>query len=177
MLNEISAEQAPEGNPQEAGVLDESGKHHAILTRLEWLSYLFDEAVAIPFTKYRIGWDAAIGLIPVVGDAVTASVSGYFLWEAYRLGARKRVLAKMLGNTAIDFTAGAIPLVGDLMDVAWRSNRKNMDALLRELQSQGLVQDDISVERIARLLGEQSQKQQRLLAERERRMPPPLIMP
>lgn len=157
--------------------LDDPPAHHATLTRLEWLSHLFDDAIEIPVVGYRVGWDAAVGLIPVVGDALTATVSAYYIWEAHRLGARKRVLAKMLGNTAIDFAAGAVPLVGDLVDVAWRSNRRNMHVLLRELQSQGLVQDDISVERIATLLGQTSPRQQRLQAERRLQKPYPLIMP
>lgn len=151
--------------------------HHDTLTRLEWLSYLFDEAVEVPFTKFRLGWDAVLGLIPIAGDALTAGLSAYYMWEAYRLGVRRRVLVKMLGNTLIDFAAGTVPVVGDLADVAWRSNRKNMHVLLHELQTQGVIQDNITAERIARLLGEQTAKQRRLQARKLAEKPHPFIMP
>lgn len=112
------------------------------LERLEWLSRILDEAITIPGTSIRIGWDAVLGLIPVVGDGTTTIISTYYLWEANRLGARKRALLKMLGNVGIDFVAGAIPLVGDLVDVTWRANRRNLNVLVQELERQGRLAPD-----------------------------------
>lgn len=105
----------------------------AIIARLRIISRMFDDAVRVPGTKITFGWDAVLGLIPVVGDAATTMVSSYFLWEAYRLGASKWTLTKMVGNVATDFVVGIIPLVGDLVDVAWRANRRNMKLLEKEL--------------------------------------------
>jgi hypothetical protein len=105
-----------------------------ILRRLELISHLFDEAFQVPGTKIRLGWDSVIGLIPVVGDGLTTAVSAYFLWEANRLGVRKRTMIAMLGNVTVDFLVGVVPLAGDLIDVAWKANRRNMKLLKKELE-------------------------------------------
>lgn len=130
---------------------------HRTLVRLEWLSRILDEAITIPGTSIRVGWDAVIGLIPIVGDGTTTAISTYYIWEANRLGARKRVMLKMLGNVGIDFVAGTIPLVGDMVDVAWRANRRNLLALVRELEAQGRIPADSP------------------LLQRLRRVPPPKV--
>lgn len=123
-----------------------------VLTRLEWISRMFDDAFRLPGTSIRLGWDALLGLIPVVGDAATTAVSAYFVWEAHRLGARKRTLLKMLANVGVDFLVGTIPLVGDLVDVTWRANRKNMRVLVRELERQGKLPSDEADRRMTQLL-------------------------
>lgn len=112
------------------------------LRRLEWLSRLLDEAITIPGTSIRVGWDSLLGLLPVVGDGATTLVSAYYLWQANRLGARKRALLKMAGNVAVDFAVGTIPLVGDLIDVTWRANRRNLNVLVEELERQGRIPAD-----------------------------------
>ncbi|TWT78035.1 hypothetical protein Pla123a_18350 [Posidoniimonas polymericola] len=124
-----------------------------VLLRLEKLSRLFDDAVRIPGTGIRLGWDAVIGLLPIGGDALTTLISAYYMWEARRLGARKRVLVKMLANSGIDFLVGAIPLVGDLADVAWRANRKNLRVLIAELEHLGKLPPDFDQQRLERMVG------------------------
>jgi hypothetical protein len=104
-----------------------------VLRRLEWLTNFLDDRYAVPGTKFRFGWDTLIGLVPVAGDSVTTGLSVYFMWEASRLGVRKRTLWRMLGNVGFDFVVGSVPLVGDLCDVAWRANRKNLKLLKQEL--------------------------------------------
>lgn len=112
------------------------------LRRLEWLSRVLDEAVTIPGTSIRVGWEAVLGLLPVFGDGATTLLSAYYLLQANRLGARKRALLKMAGNVAVDFAVGAIPLVGDLFDVTWRANRRNLKVLVEELERQGRIPSD-----------------------------------
>lgn len=107
-----------------------------ITKRLQTIAHLFDDAVTLPGTKISLGWDAVLGLIPIVGDASTTAVSAYFLWEAYRLGASRWTLTKMVGNVLLDFVIGIVPLVGDLLDVTFRANRRNMKLLEKELQKQ-----------------------------------------
>lgn len=124
-----------------------------IVRRLELISHLFDNAYRIPGTSIRLGWDAVIGMVPVVGDALTTGVSAYFIWEANRLGARRSTLLKMIGNVAIDFGVGTVPLVGDLIDVTWRANRRNLRALVRELQHLGKLPKSLTPAQIDRLLG------------------------
>jgi hypothetical protein len=79
----------------------------------------------------RFGLDALIGLFPVVGDIITTALSLFIVHEAYQLGAPDHVIARMLGNVALDGVFGAVPLVGDAFDVLWRANRRNVQ-LLRE---------------------------------------------
>ena len=104
-----------------------------IIRRLDWLSNVLDDRYALPGTNIRFGWDTLIGLVPVAGDSVTTLMSMYFMWEASRLGVSKWTLWRMLGNVGIDFVVGAVPLVGDFADVAWRANRKNLKLLKKEL--------------------------------------------
>jgi hypothetical protein len=80
-----------------------------------------------------IGLDSIVGLIPVVGDVVTASLGAYLVWEARNLGLSKFQLARMAGNVGLDAALGAIPLVGDLFDFAFRSNSRNLRILKRYL--------------------------------------------
>ncbi|WP_207395990.1 DUF4112 domain-containing protein [Bremerella alba] len=104
-----------------------------LISRLQKIAHLFDDAVTVPGTSIKLGWDAVLGLIPIVGDASTTAVSAYFLWEAYRLGASRWTLTKMVWNVLVDFIIGFIPLVGDLFDVTFRANRRNMKLLEKEL--------------------------------------------
>ncbi|MEO8271100.1 MAG: DUF4112 domain-containing protein [Aureliella sp.] len=109
----------------------ESGHHH--LKRIRALATLMDNAFRVPGTNFRIGWDSIIGLIPGVGDIITGIASASIVGYAVRLGVRKRVLVRMLANLGIDVTVGAIPLIGDLFDVAFKSNVRNVALLEREL--------------------------------------------
>src|SRR3954452_4498016 len=103
----------------------------ARLQRLHSISRALDSAVGIPGTGYRFGLDALIGLVPGVGDAVGAVFSGYVVLQAARLGAPSSVISRMIANVALDTIVGEIPLLGDLFDVAWQANTKNL-ALLEE---------------------------------------------
>ena len=103
------------------------------LDRLRRLVRLLDEAYTIPGTNYRIGWDALIGLIPAAGDITTALIALYVVRESARLGASKPIRARMTLNVAADLLAGSIPLIGDLADVAFKANRKNLELLERHL--------------------------------------------
>jgi hypothetical protein len=104
-----------------------------IIRRLQRLSWLLDDAVRIPGTRITLGWDSVLGIVPGIGDAITTAISGYFLWEANRLGLSTSTLVKMLGHVGIDFVVGTVPVVGDLLDIGWRANRRNLKLLYREL--------------------------------------------
>lgn len=107
------------------------------IERLELLARMMDEAFTIPGTGIRVGWDSIIGLIPGVGDAITAAISAYIVNEARRLGVSRVTLARMWANVALDATLGALPLVGDVFDVAFKANRKNLELLRKKLQRSG----------------------------------------
>ncbi len=101
------------------------------LARIDALARLLDTAFIIPGTGVRFGLDALIGLVPGIGDAITTAVALYIVNEARALGASRLLIARMLVNVALDGVVGAVPLVGDMFDVAFRANRRNI-ALLRE---------------------------------------------
>lgn len=106
----------------------------AQVERLRAMSRLLDNAFTIPGTRFRFGLDALIGLVPGLGDAVSAVFSGYLILQASRLGAPKSVVSRMVANVAVDTVVGWVPLLGDLFDVAWKSNVKNMALLEDHLQ-------------------------------------------
>ncbi len=103
------------------------------LNRLEALADLMDARFQIPGLPFRFGLDAIIGLIPVLGDTVNLTVSGYIVAEAVRLGARKRDLVRMLFNIFIDWLIGLVPIIGDIFDVTWKGNLRNIEILKKAI--------------------------------------------
>ncbi len=103
------------------------------LERLKRLSRLLDSAIGIPGTRYRFGLDAIVGLVPGIGDAIGAIFSTYIIFQAARLGASKAILARMIGNVAVDTIVGEIPLLGDLFDVGFQSNIRNLSLIERHV--------------------------------------------
>lgn len=105
----------------------------SVRRRLEAMEALLERAFVIPGLNRPIGLDAIVGLIPVVGDLITASMGAWLLWEARNLGMSKFQLARMAGHVGVDSLLGAVPLVGDLFDFAYRSNSKNLRIIKRYL--------------------------------------------
>src|SRR5215210_8764744 len=107
------------------------------VTRISLLAHVLDSAIPIPGTNRTIGIDPLIGLIPVIGDAISAALSSYIIWEAKQLGIPRWKLARMIGNVALDTAVGAVPLLGDLFDVAFKSNTRNLRIVLEHLEQTG----------------------------------------
>jgi hypothetical protein len=107
--------------------------NEALLRQLDRLARLLDERFVIPGTNVRAGLDALIGLIPGVGDLVTGGLSIYILLQARRFKLPWHVQARMLANIGVDVLVGSVPIFGDVFDVAFRSNRRNMNLLRRHL--------------------------------------------
>jgi hypothetical protein len=103
----------------------------AELRRARALARALDTAVGIPGTPLRIGADAILGLIPGAGDVVGAALSAYIVMAAAKKGAPPAVLWRMVANVLVDTAVGTIPLLGDLFDVAWKSNSMNVALLER----------------------------------------------
>jgi len=110
------------------------GSEPASLARYRTLAWALDSRFRIPGTSIRFGWDALIGLVPGLGDSAGALLGAYGLWTAHGLGAPAAVLLRMLLNLGIDLGAGTIPLIGDLFDVAWKGNQRNLVWLERWLE-------------------------------------------
>jgi hypothetical protein len=106
------------------------------VARLDALATLLDAAFIIPGTNVRLGVDGLIGLLPIPGDVISSLVSGYIVWEARQLGVPRWIIARMVLNVAIDTVVGSVPVVGDVFDVTFRANLKNMVLLKRYLEQQ-----------------------------------------
>ena len=106
------------------------------LSRIRRLSRLMDTAFKIPGLKLKVGLDPIIGLIPGGGDLVTAVISVYILFLATRFRLPKRVLGQMVLNIGLEAIVGTVPLLGDVFDVFYKSNIRNLDLLEAHLQTQ-----------------------------------------
>jgi hypothetical protein len=107
----------------------------ARLERLQRLAWLLDASIGLPFTRFRFGFDAVVGLIPGLGDAIGALFSAYILLEAARFGVPRGLLLRMVANIALDTGVGTIPLLGDLFDAVYKSDLRNLSLLRRHLNN------------------------------------------
>ncbi len=104
------------------------------LARLRAVSDLWDRAFSIPGTKWRVGLESLVGLLPVGGDVVGLGISIYILWQVVQFNLPKTILLRMVFNIAIDALVGAVPILGDLFDMGWKANTKNVTLLEAHLQ-------------------------------------------
>jgi hypothetical protein len=101
------------------------------LRRARRLATLLDDAVTLPVVNVKIGLDSLVGLLPVSGDLAAAVCSLYIVLEAVRSGVPRPVVARMLFNITVDVAVGSVPVVGDLFDVFWKANRRNVELFER----------------------------------------------
>jgi hypothetical protein len=111
-------------------------EYETAIKRLEKFSHFTDSSIGIPFTKFNIGLEAVIGLIPVIGDAAGLILSSYVLIEAQRLGVSKRIKTKMIINMLIDFVGGLVPFFGDIFDAFFKANTRNTHLLKKHIAKQ-----------------------------------------
>jgi hypothetical protein len=102
---------------------------HAVRERLQQLAWLLDSSIPIPGTRFTIGIDALIGLLPFIGDMIGVLLSSFILGEAARLGAPRSVLLRMAANVGVEGTVGIIPFAGDVFDAAFKANQRNVRLL------------------------------------------------
>jgi hypothetical protein len=107
-----------------------------VLQRVDRLATLLDARYRIPLTRIHFGWDAVVGLVPVVGDLLMAAVSMGLIRDAHRMGASHRCVARMAGCVGIDFLLGAIPFIGPVFDVVYRANLRVLQLLIEEIKKQ-----------------------------------------
>ena len=96
------------------------------LRRMDMAAHFLDTSITIPGIRRRVGFDAIIGLVPGIGDLAATLLSSYIIWEARGLGLPRWVIARMMGNVAINGVVGMVPLAGDAFSAIYRSNRRNM---------------------------------------------------
>ena len=112
---------------------DISRDPQAVRTRVEAMEKILERAFVIPGINRPVGVDSIVGLIPVVGDVVTALMGAYIVWEARNLGMSRLQLTRMAANVGFDTALGAIPFAGDIFDFFWRSNSRNLRIIRKHL--------------------------------------------
>lgn len=117
-------------NNEENEILEEK------LVRLRQLSENLDESFTIPGTNIKFGIDAVIGLVPGGGDLIGGLFSLYILRTAIRMKLPKRAILSIFFNIILDTTIGIIPIVGDIFDIFWKSNKRNMRIIEKNLIKQ-----------------------------------------
>ena len=105
----------------------------SIRQRIEAMERVLERSFVIPGLKRQFGLDALAGMVPVVGDLLTAAMGAYIVWEARNLGMPKWQIWRMAGNIAFDTAVGAVPVAGDLFDFLFRSNSRNLKIIRRHL--------------------------------------------
>ena len=106
------------------------------LKKIRKIAKLLDSAIAIPGTKFRIGLDPILGLIPGGGDLITAGISAYMIYLATRFGLEKEEIGKMIANVALETVLGTVPLAGDLFDAYFKANIRNLEILEKHIAKQ-----------------------------------------
>ena len=99
------------------------------LAHLESLAKKMDSQWTMPYFGARMGWDTIIGLIPGIGDTLTTFISVYILRQAHLMGVPLWVKWRMTWNIFIDWLIGLIPLIGDIFDIGWKANLKNIELI------------------------------------------------
>lgn len=97
--------------------------------RLQFLAWLLDSSIPIPGTRFTVGLDAIIGLVPFIGDLIGVLASSIILMEANRLGVSRAVMTRMAFNVAVEGIVGIIPFFGDAFDAGWKANQRNVRLL------------------------------------------------
>jgi hypothetical protein len=111
--------------------------------RIRNVAILMDGAMRMPGTRFRLGLGSLIGLPPVAGDTLLTAISLWIVWEAQKLGLPRAKIVRMLGNIAIETALGSVPVLGDVMDVVWKANLRNLAIIDEYLTSGAAATDDI----------------------------------
>jgi len=120
---------------------------------LEHLAWLMDRAITIPGTRITVGLDALLGLLPVGGDVLTGVIqTGIVLVALFHYRVPRAVAARMAANVLLDTTLGAIPLVGDVFDVFFKANTRNLQLLNQVVEQKSQGRDVSSWKSIAYLV-------------------------
>ena len=121
-------------NPAVMGITLPTGTDAAsVRARVIVMERLLQRSFVIPGVNVPVGLDALVGLVPVLGDILTAAMGAYIVWEARNLGMSKWKLARMGANVVFDVALGVIPVVGDAADLMFRSNSRNLKLILKHI--------------------------------------------
>ena len=109
-----------------SSTVDATLSHTARLKRIKRIAWAVDAAFRLPGTRFRFGLNSVLGLTPAAGDAVLAGISLYIVNEARKLGLPREKIVRMLANVGIETVAGSVPVLGDLFDMGFKANLRNI---------------------------------------------------
>ncbi|HSE41318.1 MAG TPA: DUF4112 domain-containing protein [Acidobacteriota bacterium] len=115
--------------------MDKTKDLDRVKNQLDQIAWFLDNAFKVPGVNWRFGAEAIIGLIPGAGDIISGTIGLMLLFRAFQFKLPKIVILRMIVNTLLDITVGAIPFLGDIFDFIFKSNSRNM-ALFREYAEQ-----------------------------------------
>jgi hypothetical protein len=105
----------------------------SVRRRVEAMEKLLERLFVIPGTKQPVGLDVILDVLPVAGDLVATALGTWMVWEATNLGMSKLQIARMMGNVGVDAVLGAIPWIGAIPDLFFRSNSRNLKLIKKHL--------------------------------------------
>lgn len=114
-------------------VRDSAERKRLARERLHTISRLMDAAVEVPLLRTRVGLDALLGTVPVVGDLLSVGIGLYLVAQARELGASRWLQTRMIGNLVLDAAMGVVPIAGDVADVYFKAHMRNLRLLQKEL--------------------------------------------
>jgi len=117
-------------------MLDKVSLKDQEIENLKNLAHIMDRAFTIPGTNIRMGVDSILGLLPVIGDTLSVAVSGYIFTFAKRAGVPWYKRAHMIWNIFVDWLIGIIPFIGDIFDIGFKANSKNVDIIVAHHEAQ-----------------------------------------
>jgi hypothetical protein len=105
----------------------------AVRQRIQAFERVMEGLFTLPGTKQRVGLDVLMDVLPIGGSAVAALIGSYLAWEARNLGMPKSAIVRMAGNIGVDALFGAIPIIGVIPDLFFRSNSRNLKLIKAHL--------------------------------------------
>jgi hypothetical protein len=106
-----------------------------VKNQLDQIAWFLDNAFKVPGLNWRFGAEAIVGLIPGAGDIISGAIGLMLLFRAFQFKLPKIVILRMIVNTLLDITIGAIPFLGDAFDFIFKANTRNM-TLFRQYAEQ-----------------------------------------
>ena len=142
--------------PNETVEVDENFKAPDELLKAQSLANLLDTAVKLPFINFRVGLDSLVGLIPGIGDTIMLMASLRILYLGNKMNVPKPLQKKMLINSLIDYGLGFFPIVGDIIDLFFKANQRNV----RIIEQWWVAENKDKIDALAKKQYEEWQKAQ-----------------
>ena len=105
----------------------------SVRRRVEAMERVLERLFVIPGTKQAVGLDVILDVVPFAGDLLATGLGLWMVWEATNLGMSKLQIARMAGNVGVDTLLGAIPWIGAIPDLFFRSNSRNLNIIKKHL--------------------------------------------